>query len=118
MAYDRSVVGAWQAHRTGITAADSAEPTNTTNAIDLTDYEYADIEVFHGDSSVSCDIQILVWNDKKSAYTPVGKYTIADTSTVKRIRVPALGYLYVYVPSVSGTFTNGFDIYVRGVSAV
>lgn len=118
MAYDSKVVGPWLPHRTGVTAADSAAPTTTTGAVDLRQFKYADIEVFFGDAGVSADLQVLVWNDKKGAYTPIGKYTLADSSTKLRLRVEALGYLYVYIPAVSGTFTNGFDVYVRGVSAV
>lgn len=75
-----------QAHRTGVTAVDSADPPDTSGAIDTSGYEYCRLDLnITGTGLTSLEVQVLFWNSRQSKwfrgasrqFTATGQYALA-----------------------------------------
>jgi hypothetical protein len=72
-------------HRSGVTAVDAADPTDASQGVDCSGYQYCrfDVEVT-GTDIASLDLQVLFWNSRQGIWfggaqrrlTAPGKYAL------------------------------------------
>ena len=91
-------------HRTGVTAVDSADPADTTGAVDCAGYHHCRFDLaLSGVSVQSLDVQVLLWNSRESLWFAGAKYTFTTTGQ-HALQVEARGcIIFLKVVAFSGT---------------
>ena len=67
-------------HRSGVTAVDSADPADTTVAVDSRGYKECRLDTaITGNDFQSLETQILFWNSRQQKWFGGSKYTFTET---------------------------------------
>lgn len=67
-------------HRTGVTAVDSADPSDTSGAVDTKGYKECRFDItVSGTDFTSLEVQALFWNSRQEKWMGGGKRTLTST---------------------------------------
>lgn len=100
--YDTSIP---QVHRTGITAVDSSDPSDSSGGVDAAGYQYCRFDIaITGSGLSSLDVQVLFWNPRQDLwfggasrqFTATGQYALAVPDVRRTI-------IFLKVTAFSGT---------------
>ena len=92
-------------HRTGITAVDSSDPSDTSGAVDASGYQHCRFDIdIAGTGFTSLEVQAIFWNSRQSLWFAGGLRKFTSTGQHALIADAQGSYVFLKVTAFSGTF--------------
>jgi len=92
-------------HRSGVTAVDTADPEDTSGAVDCSGYEYCRFDItVDGVDFTSLTVQVIFWNSRQSKWFG-GATTLLTKTGQHALAVPDVrgSIIFLKVTEFSGT---------------
>ncbi len=91
-------------HRSGVTAVDSADPSDTSGAIDAKGYKECRLDItISGTDFNSLEVQALFWNSRQEKWMGGGKRTFTSTGQHAPVVDSRGAIIFLKVTAFSGT---------------
>ncbi len=91
-------------HRSDITAVDSADPSDTSGAIDTSGYKECRFDItIAGTGFNSLEVQVLFWNSRQSNWMGGGERTFTATGQYALVVDTRGAIVFLKVTAFSGT---------------
>ena len=91
-------------HRSGVTAVDSADPADTSGAIDTKGYKECRFDItITGTGFTSLEVQVLFWNPRQEKWWGGGKRTFTSTGQHALVVDCRGAIIFLKVTAFSGT---------------
>ena len=90
-------------HRSGITAVDAADPSDTSGAIDTKGYKECRFDITITGTITSLEVQALFWNPRQSEWMGGGKRTFTSTGQHALVVDCRGAIIFLKVTAFSGT---------------
>ena len=90
-------------HRSGVTAVDSADPADTSGAIDSKGYKECRFDVTITGTITRLEVQVLFWNPRQEKWWGGGKRTFTSTGQHALVVDCRGAIIFLKVTAFSGT---------------
>ena len=90
-------------HRSGVTAVDTADPADTSGAVDTKGYKECRFDITITGTITSLEVQVLFWNPRQEKWWGGGKRTFTSTGQHALVVDSRGAIIFLKVIAFSGT---------------
>ena len=90
-------------HRSGVTAVDTADPADTSGAVDTKGYKECRFDITITGTITSLEVQVLFWNPRQEKWWGGGKRTFTSTGQYALVVDCRGATIFLKVTAFSGT---------------